>query len=124
MMVLERYPEIDYAIIYRPENKLTPFVAAWKPDEDGESWMAGHYFTTLKGAVKYILHELGEMTEERYVVTYNYQCDPELHGVYDTEEKAKAHIADIGGEYTEKWNCPWKITRMLANEPPVDPVWI
>ena len=92
MMVLERYPEIDYAIIYRPENKLTPFVAA--------------------------------MTEERYVVTYNYQCDPELHGVYDTEEKAKAHIADIGGEYTEKWNCPWKITRMLANEPPVDPVWI
>lgn len=122
--VLERYPSIDYAIVHWPENELTPWVAAWGYDEEKGSWCQGHYFRELKDAMKYILRKLGVITEEKYVVTYNYQEDPELHGVFDTEEKAKAHIANIGGEYTNRWNCPWQITKMTVDEPPMDPVWI
>ncbi len=60
--VLEKYPEIDYVLVYRPEA-YDKFVAAWHYDEETGSWGQGHYFQTLRGAMQYIEDKHGNSKE-------------------------------------------------------------
>lgn len=57
-VLLEKYEDIDYALIYLSTNSLTPFVCAWSPTyrEDGtiDHWGQGHYFSHLENAIAYI----------------------------------------------------------------------
>ena len=52
-------PEIDYALVHWPENKVTPWVAAYGCDDrnDEPVWCQGHYFTTKEGAVDYLVQK-------------------------------------------------------------------
>lgn len=55
--VLGLYEDIDYALVYLPQNKVTPFVCAWAPTFEGEKihhWGQGHYFVKIEDAVEYI----------------------------------------------------------------------
>lgn len=52
-ILLELYPEIDYALVYRPEA-YEKFVAAWHYNEETGKWGQGHYFYSLRDAVNYI----------------------------------------------------------------------
>ena len=56
-VLLEEYPEIDYALVWR-DSKLSPFVAAWGLDKATGSWCQGHYFTKLNDAMEYINNKL------------------------------------------------------------------
>lgn len=58
-IILERFPEIDYVLVYWKANKLTPFVAAWGYNDDG-TWCQGHYFTNIIDACDYIKFKKGE----------------------------------------------------------------
>ena len=53
LIVLERYPEIDYAIIYRKGATCNPFVAAWGLSPD-MTWNQGHYFEHIYDCVEYV----------------------------------------------------------------------
>lgn len=55
-IVLDRFPSIDYAIVYW-EGNCTPFVATWHLNEDNPDkiyWGQGHYFTNLLDCVHYV----------------------------------------------------------------------
>lgn len=54
-MILERYPSINYAVVYRP-HAVQKFAAVWHPQVEGEAiwWSQGHYFDTLRDCMKYI----------------------------------------------------------------------
>ena len=58
--LIEKFPQINYALIHWPENKLTPWVAAWTYDEERDCWGQGHYFRTFEDASRYILDLLEE----------------------------------------------------------------
>ena len=60
--VLQKFPEIDYALIVR-ESKYEPFVAAWAWDEKTVSWGQGHYFSSIINACLYIQQKLAEKTK-------------------------------------------------------------
>ena len=57
-------PEIDYALIHWPDNRVTPWVAAWGYNRVSNSWCQGHYFSTKEDALDYI----AETMRERYPV--------------------------------------------------------
>lgn len=63
--VLEKYPEIDYVLVYRPEA-VDKFVAAWHYDEERGSWGQGHYFNKLRNAVNYINDKYAEKEDSGY----------------------------------------------------------
>ena len=52
--ILATYSDIDYVLVFWPENTYTPFVAAWGYNPETETWRQGHYFCTIDGAVDYI----------------------------------------------------------------------
>lgn len=60
--VLKLYPEIDYALIERTNEKgeVYEWVCAWAYDEETNSWGQGHYFFDLNDAYKYIQDKLDE----------------------------------------------------------------
>ena len=65
--VLEKYPEIDYAIIWR-HNEAThfsEFVAAWNYDEATGTWGQGHYFCDLLSTTDYIEEKLAKYWENK-----------------------------------------------------------
>lgn len=57
-VVLEKYEDIDYALVFLTTNTLTPFVCTWSPkyrsDGNIDYWGQGHYFTNLENAIAYI----------------------------------------------------------------------
>ena len=60
--IVLRIPEIEYVLVHWPENKYTPWVAAWAYNEEGGYWGQGHYFCEKKDALQYLC----EVLEERY----------------------------------------------------------
>ena len=58
--VVLRIPEIDYVLVHWPNNKCTPWVAAYGYNEKEGYWCQGHYFTTKKGAIEYLKETLKE----------------------------------------------------------------
>lgn len=55
-------PEIDYALIHWPDNKVTPWVAAWLYNKESNCWGQGHYFCKKEDALQYI----ADVMKERY----------------------------------------------------------
>lgn len=56
-IVLQRFPEFNYAIVWFPENKYSPFVAVWHLNEDDPDniyWSQGHYFGSLIDCAKFV----------------------------------------------------------------------
>lgn len=64
--VLERYPEIDYVLVWRhdDESGWQEYVAAWHYDDATGTWGQGHYFNKLTGAVNYIQEKYGYSAEK------------------------------------------------------------
>lgn len=60
--VLKLFPEIDYALVERTNEKgeVYEWVCAWAYDEETNSWGQGHYFFDLKDAYEYIQDKLDE----------------------------------------------------------------
>ena len=62
-ILLEKYPNCDYALVKR-EGAVQPYVVAYKPiyNEDGtvKSWSSGTYFTLLCDAGKYIAQKINK----------------------------------------------------------------
>lgn len=60
--VLKLYPEIDYALIERTNEKgeVYEWVCAWAYDEDTKEWGQGHYFFDLNDAKAYIKDKIDE----------------------------------------------------------------
>ena len=56
-VLLEEYPEIDYALVWR-DSKYEPFVAAWGLNKAKGYWSQGHYFAKLSDALEYINNKL------------------------------------------------------------------
>lgn len=62
--VLEKYPEISYALVWRHnDDGFQEFVAAWMYDEKTGTWGQGHYFWTLREAMQYIEEKCGNSKE-------------------------------------------------------------
>lgn len=57
--IIEEFPEIDYALIYR-HTRFQPWVAAWGLNKEKEYWNQGHYFETGTDAIKYICSKYEE----------------------------------------------------------------
>lgn len=62
-IVVDRFPEIDYVLIYR-NAKYEPWVAAWNYNDERKSWGQGHYFKNLVGAMGCITALLREKEQE------------------------------------------------------------
>ena len=64
-ILLEKFEDIDYALVFLTTNNLTPFVCTWAPvyREDGtiDRWGQGHYFSSLINAIAYINDKREEM---------------------------------------------------------------
>ena len=60
--IIMKIPEIDYVLVYWPENTYTPWVAAWCYNEERNSWGQGHYFQKKESAVEYLV----EMFKKHY----------------------------------------------------------
>lgn len=49
-------PEISYTLFHLPDNKCTPYVAAWCYDQQRDSWGQGHYFQKKLHALEYLVN--------------------------------------------------------------------
>lgn len=78
-ILLELYPEIDYALVYRPEA-YEKFVAAWHYNEETSKWGQGHYFYSLRDAVNYINEKYngGNQTEKLLDEAYHHITAAEI----------------------------------------------
>lgn len=47
----------DYTVLVNPNNKVTPYVVAWKYNEEDGSWAQGHYFEELRPAMEFAYHK-------------------------------------------------------------------
>ena len=52
--IMERHPEIEYAIVRLEDATYQPYVATFMLDEENKCWGQGHYFCTFKEAREYI----------------------------------------------------------------------
>lgn len=55
--VLERFPEINYTLIYWEGKSYQPIVACWHfndTDPNDVYWSQGHYFDSVQDAIHYI----------------------------------------------------------------------
>lgn len=43
----------DYTVLVNPNNSVTPYVVAYRYDEEDGSWAQGHYFDNVRGALEY-----------------------------------------------------------------------
>lgn len=75
-IVVDRFPEIDYVLIYR-NAKYEPWVAAWNYNEERKSWGQGHYFADLCAAVQHIMDKLmekeGDESDLASQIQYDYR---------------------------------------------------
>lgn len=62
-IVIDKFPEIDYVLLYR-NTKYEPWVAAWKYNDERKSWGQGHYFENLVYAMSYIMDLLKEKEQK------------------------------------------------------------
>lgn len=97
LIVLEKYSEIPYALVYRPEA-YQKFVVVWYLNDvnpDAVSWSQGHYFDTLSDAVAYVkILKAGGYTDAMAHV--NYYCMAEYGHPADFSDLSRVSIA-----YTE-----------------------
>lgn len=105
-LILEEYPNINYAVLYRP-HAACRFVAAWMPVIDRDkleiTWSQGHYFDDLRDCMKYIEGLLANPTE-RYIIrkdfnTHDWNVYDDVTGKtlawFDTEEEAIAYMEEV-----------------------------
>ena len=53
-------PQIDYTLFYLPNNRCTPYVAAWLYKPERDSWAQGYYFTKKLYALEYLVEKTKE----------------------------------------------------------------
>jgi len=98
-LILEEYPNIDYAVLFRP-YAVARFVAAWMPviDKDNNeiSWSQGHYFDDLRECMKYIDGLLLERYSEAIDLIREYYVEEYCDGAIDLSDETRIPLA-----YTE-----------------------
>ena len=96
-MLLEDYPSINYAVVYRPHG-VQKFAAVWYPciDCDEISWSQGHYFDTLRECMKYIEGVFTEKCSEAIDLIREYYVDEYCDSVIDISDETRIPLA-----YTE-----------------------
>ena len=55
-ILLAEYPQINYAVLARVNEKdeVHEFVCAYAYDKTTNTWGQGHYFSTLQGVIDYM----------------------------------------------------------------------
>lgn len=98
-IILEEYPHIDYAVLFRP-HAVSRFVAAWMPVIDRDkleiSWSQGHYFDDLRDCMKYIEGLLTEKFAEAIDLIKEYYVDEYCDSHFDIDDETRIPLA-----YTE-----------------------
>ena len=96
-MLLEEYPSIDYAVVYRPHG-VQKFAAVWCPCINGDeiSWSQGHYFDDLRECMKYIEKLLTEKYAEAIDLIKGFCVDEYCDSHLDIDDETRIPLA-----YTE-----------------------
>lgn len=53
-------PQFSYTLFHLPNNKCTPYVAAYGYSPERDSWRQGHYFTKKLYALEYLVEKAKE----------------------------------------------------------------
>ena len=64
-VIVAEFPEINYVVIFHKKTMFSEWIAAYGYDKESTSWCQGHYFTSLVGAMRYILSQLQPITWDR-----------------------------------------------------------
>ena len=110
-ILLEEYPEIDYALLKR-DTTFQPYIVAWQFNKEGCYWSNGNYFQDLLSAMKYIYKRSALKNIWHHVLKINdniiccYSTEADYEYVIRLEEEKDLDKAiEIAEEELEKWGA-------------------